>query len=162
MIIECINCNKKFEVNSNLIPDTGRTIQCGSCGHVWFFNKNDVPKKESYKKQIFTKDTSSFEKKKYVQKIPEKIKKSKRDLDKNFTQKANKTSALVKYQKKSNFTFSKFLSLTLVFLITLVAIIIVIDTFKSPLYDIFPKLETYLISLYETLKDIELFVRDLI
>ena len=68
MIIECINCNKKFEVNSDLIPDTGRTIECGSCGHVWFFNKNDVPKKESYKKQIFTKDTSSFEKKKICSK----------------------------------------------------------------------------------------------
>ena len=35
MIIECISCNKKFEVNSELIPDSGRTIQCGSC-------KNDI------------------------------------------------------------------------------------------------------------------------
>ncbi len=40
MIIICENCNKKFEVNSKLIPKTGRTIQCGSCNHVWFFNKN--------------------------------------------------------------------------------------------------------------------------
>ena len=38
MIIECINCNKKFDVNSELIPSTGRTIQCGSCNHVWFFD----------------------------------------------------------------------------------------------------------------------------
>ena len=38
MIIECTSCNKKFEVNSELIPDSGRTIQCGSCNHVWFFN----------------------------------------------------------------------------------------------------------------------------
>ena len=41
MIIECINCAKKFDVNSELIPSIGRTIQCGSCNHVWFFNKND-------------------------------------------------------------------------------------------------------------------------
>ncbi len=41
MIIECINCNKKFEVNSDLIPIEGRTIQCGSCNHVWFFKKDD-------------------------------------------------------------------------------------------------------------------------
>ena len=40
MIIICENCNKKFEVNSKLIPTSGRTIQCGSCNHVWFFNKN--------------------------------------------------------------------------------------------------------------------------
>ena len=37
MIIDCINCSKKFEVNSSLIPENGRTIQCGSCNHVWFY-----------------------------------------------------------------------------------------------------------------------------
>ena len=99
MIIECINCNKKFEVNSDLIPDTGRTIQCGSCGHVWFFNKNDVPKKNHIKSKYLLKNTSSFEKK-ICSKNSRENKKSKKDLDKNFTQKANKTSALVKYQKK--------------------------------------------------------------
>ena len=41
MIIECVNCNKKFNVNSNLIPDEGREIKCGSCNHVWYFNKDD-------------------------------------------------------------------------------------------------------------------------
>ena len=38
MIIECINCSKKFEVNSDLIPEEGRTIQCGACNHVWFYD----------------------------------------------------------------------------------------------------------------------------
>ena len=37
MIIDCISCAKKFEVNSSLIPEKGRTIQCGSCGHIWFY-----------------------------------------------------------------------------------------------------------------------------
>ena len=40
MIIQCINCGKKFDVNSDLIPNYGRTIQCGSCNHVWFYNPN--------------------------------------------------------------------------------------------------------------------------
>ena len=40
MIIECVNCFKKFDVNSDLIPSNGRTIQCGSCNHIWFFTKN--------------------------------------------------------------------------------------------------------------------------
>ena len=40
MIITCVNCNKKFNVNSDLIPEDGRTIQCGSCNHVWFFKKD--------------------------------------------------------------------------------------------------------------------------
>ena len=41
MIIECINCKKKFNVNSTLIPQNGRKIKCGSCGHIWFFTLGD-------------------------------------------------------------------------------------------------------------------------
>ena len=37
MIIECINCNKKFNVDADLIPKQGRQIQCGSCKHIWHF-----------------------------------------------------------------------------------------------------------------------------
>ena len=39
---------------------------------------------------------------------------------------------------------------------------IILDTFKTPLYKSFPKLEFFLFSLYETLKDIQLFIKDLI
>ena len=39
MIIKCINCKKKFEVDSSLIPDSGRNIQCGSCNHAWFYKQ---------------------------------------------------------------------------------------------------------------------------
>ena len=45
MIIQCINCNKNFEVDYDLIPSKGRVIQCGSCDHVWFFKKNDEAKR---------------------------------------------------------------------------------------------------------------------
>ena len=37
MIIECTNCNKKFNVNDELIPSNGRQIKCGSCNHSWHF-----------------------------------------------------------------------------------------------------------------------------
>ena len=47
MIIECINCSKKFDVNSDLIPDNGRTIQCGSCNHIWFYKKDYESKIDS-------------------------------------------------------------------------------------------------------------------
>jgi predicted Zn finger-like uncharacterized protein len=50
MIIDCINCTKKFEVNASLIPDNGRTIQCGSCNHIWFYK----PKIELSKNEIKT------------------------------------------------------------------------------------------------------------
>ena len=41
MIITCDQCLKKFEIESNLIPKSGRLLQCSSCGHKWFY-KRDV------------------------------------------------------------------------------------------------------------------------
>ena len=46
MIIECTNCNKKFEVEPELIPEKGRSIQCGSCNHNWFYKK-EIPQQSS-------------------------------------------------------------------------------------------------------------------
>jgi predicted Zn finger-like uncharacterized protein len=46
MIIECKNCNKKFNVNDNLIPVDGRQIKCGSCSYSWYF-KIEKPLEES-------------------------------------------------------------------------------------------------------------------
>ena len=54
------------------------------------------------------------------------------------------------------------LNLTIVFIISFVAIIILIDTFKTPLGNIFPETEILLYNFYETITDITLFVRNLI
>ena len=35
MIIECPNCNKKFNLDEKLIPQNGRTLKCSSCSHIW-------------------------------------------------------------------------------------------------------------------------------
>tara|TARA_X000000368_G_C22927468_1_gene665969 strand:+ start:112 stop:603 length:492 start_codon:yes stop_codon:yes gene_type:complete len=163
MIIECINCNKKFNVNSELIPDDGRTIQCGSCDHVWFFKKNDktlesisTPIPENIEKNI---NWNKQQNKKNLSKI---VNKNLSIDKKKIAIPSNKGSEIVKYQSNSNFTVGKFLSIILVLIITFVGVIIVIDTFKTPLYQFFPKLEYLLFSLFETLKDIELFIKDLI
>ena len=34
-------CQKKFEIESSLIPEKGRLLQCSSCNHQWFY-KNDI------------------------------------------------------------------------------------------------------------------------
>ena len=148
MIIKCINCDKKFNVNSELIPDQGRTIQCGSCNHIWFFQKKD---------QLIL-DNPVIKKDKESSKIQKKDKK-KRIIEPKTN---NKGTEIIEYKSKSSFSLSNFLSYILVFIISFIAIIIVLDTFKTPLYNIFPKLEFLLFSLFETLKDIKLFVKDLI
>ena len=159
MIIECPNCNKKFEVNSDLIPSSGRSIQCGSCNHTWFFKKK-APSQKSLN-DLKTK------------KIPLPAKEKIIDQNKNveiysdntsndFKDKNVKVENKRKINKKKNLNFRKFLFYIIVLIITFVALIIFLDTFKSPLYNIFPNIETILFNLFETLKDIQLFIKDLI
>ena len=147
MIIVCPSCGKNFDVDEKLIPDKGRLLKCGSCNQTWFFNKNvskqtepliDKPVKQ---KKILYKDENIN---KSVSKAPIKH-----------------GSELVKYKPKYNFTFGKFLSYIIVSIITFVAIIIVLDTFKEPLSNIFPNLELVLYNLFETLRDLILFAKDL-
>ena len=147
MIIICPCGEKKFEVDENLIPDKGRLLKCGSCDQTWFFNKNvseqtePLIDKPANQKKILYKDEN---------------------LDKSVSKSPIKPgSELVKYKPKYNFTFGKFLSYIIVSIITFVAIIIVLDTFKDPLSNIFPNLELVLYNLFETLRDLILFAKDL-
>jgi predicted Zn finger-like uncharacterized protein len=36
MRLVCPNCEAKYEVPDDAIPDTGRDVQCTNCGHTWF------------------------------------------------------------------------------------------------------------------------------
>ena len=155
MIIECVNCNKKFEVNSELIPSEGRTIQCGSCNHTWFFNKNDDFK------SIFQENETEILSSVSDNQDHNKENKYEFDSPTEFIQ--NKINpADIKVEKtKSNLTLSKFLSYIFIFIISFMALIIILDTFKTYMYRIFPSLEFILYSLFETLKDIKLFIKDL-
>ena len=163
MIIECINCHKKFEVDSDLIPESGRNIQCGSCNHIWFFNINN----EEYSKNLESSSqeiATKFEEKKNPshQEIGS-INSDETEVIKN-SNKTQKKSNLNKSQSlaKSNFTLINLLSITLVLIISFVALITILDTFKLPLYNIFPQLEVVMFNLFETIIDISLFIKDLI
>ena len=52
-------------------------------------------------------------------------------------------------------------SLSIVLIISFVAVIIILDTFKSSLSNYFPNLELILYNLFETLRDLILFAKDL-
>jgi len=156
MIIQCTNCNKKFEVDPELIPEKGRTIQCGSCDHNWF-----------YKKDISQPSSEIHEEIPLVEEAEE-INISNQDIgeinipdekleDKNDTKEIDDTTN----SKKSN-VFNKIISYLIVAIISFVALIIVLDTFKTPLNNIFPNLEQILFNLYEKFEDIGLFFKDLI
>ena len=36
MRLVCPNCEAKYEVPDDAIPDNGRDVQCANCGHAWF------------------------------------------------------------------------------------------------------------------------------
>ena len=36
MRLKCPNCGAEYEVDSAMIPDPGRDVQCAACGHGWF------------------------------------------------------------------------------------------------------------------------------
>ena len=172
MIINCIKCDKKFEVNASLIPDNGRTIQCGSCNHLWFYKpKINLSKSEIITELLSPKSNDNV------------LENKKNDQDNEGSSKKNETkkrenlanpepefneliepssNGLINENKKTTFNISKFLSYFLVFLITFIALIIVLDTFKSPLSSIFPGLEIFLYNFFETLKDLYLFIKNLL
>ena len=156
MIIQCINCNKKFEVDPELIPEKGRSIQCGSCDHNWFYKK-DIPQPSSEIHEEIPVVEETQEINISNQEVSEINIPDEKLQDKTDTKEIDDTTN----SKKSN-VFNKIISYLIVAIISFVALIIVLDTFKTPLNNIFPNLEQILFNLYETFEDIGLFFKDLI
>ena len=161
MIISCPSCLKKFKIEDTLIPSKGRNLQCGSCNHNWFYkidNKTTEPlrlevnieeKIEPSDDNSLISDTSESLKAKLEQELVNDVKND--DIIQN--------SDLPK--KSENITFGKLLSYIIVSIISFAVFVILIDTLKTPLIDIFPGLEILLFNLFETLQDIKLFIIDL-
>ena len=162
MIITCPSCNKNFKIEDSLIPSKGRNLQCGSCNHYWFYKienktteslklEEDIEEKviEYSEDNVSNSSNSESLKAKLDHKLEKEIKKE--DIIQN--------RSLPKKSKK--ITFSKFLSYIIVSIISFAVFVILIDTLKTPLIDIFPGLEILLFNLFETLQDIKLFIIDL-
>ena len=146
MIISCEKCNKKFELEDNLIPETGRLLQCGSCSYQWHY----IPTN----KITLVNEIDSTKSSKNIKKSVKKIDKKKINVDKNILE----SSESILENKKG----VGFFSYLLVIIISLVALLVIGDTFKPYLLTIVPNLDFYLSSLYESLTDIYLFFKDLL
>ena len=166
MIITCNNCNKNFNIDSNLISDDGRLLQCSSCEHKWFFKKKvasinnnrddtiDFDQNKSNKNEI-----TPF--KEPAEKI---IAPGDHELDDDIKEKTDvniDNYLSIKTDQKKKKGFKKF-NIFLVTIITFVAFIILVDTFKYPIGKFVPSTELILYNLYESIKDISLFFKDLI
>ena len=151
MIITCPSCDKKFNVNASLIPKEGRELQCGFCERKWFFKTNEgsIKLENELSKNISTyndinEDYSNIEKTDTI--IEKKV-----EVRKNEVQNINRNKKNPKIIKNS-----------LVLIISIVALLVLLDTFKFQLNSYIPKLDLILNNLYESLKDISLFFKDLV
>ena len=144
MIIECPKCNKKFQIDQNLIPNNGRKLQCGSCDHNWFFKFENENKVKNEDIQIDEKVNDSKEKTSFEE-----------DTIEYENKNANNEESKL---KENNLNYFKII---LVAIISFVAFIIVLDTFKDSLTSIFPNITIILDNLYQSLHDIKLFMLDL-
>ena len=153
MIITCPRCQKSFNIDEKLIPTEGRLVKCGACDHTWFFkqtenieNKQDAATPNTTIEEEENREFIRVKQNKEVIKPKvDKIKENKKYLP------------AIKREKSKNFS-----KVFLVFLITIIAIVILIDTFKVPLGYIIPNINFYLDNLYQSLIDIKLFTINLI
>lgn len=153
MIVQCNNCHKKFDLDANLIPEEGRLLQCSACNNTWFFKKKKI-------------DTPQEVTKPEIQNNKEEETISPKNDDANSSEKpSNDEIENVEVEKtieplpdKKNY---RILNILVVSIISFAAFIIIIDTFKTPLGKIVPNTELLLYNLYETFRDIGLFIQDL-
>ena len=146
MIISCDQCNKKFEIDSNLIPKDGRLLECGSCNHKWFY-KQDI---EDKTEEIIIEPQLKNIEEENIDPIQTNISQI-NELDTSSEKKE-----IVENKKIS------VLNIIIVFIISFVALIILIETFKDPISIFIPNIKFILNSLHEILRDIILFFKDLI
>ena len=164
MIITCPNCNKQFRIDNSLIPNEGRDLQCGSCNHIWFYKiEQEYDEVLKLNNEIESKDIEVK-----VEKKEEKIQEKKKEFEKINNKIENEKENILEEQKQNTLSKNsknngiKFFSYLIVFFISFVALIILLDTLKTPLINVFPGLEIILFNLFETLQDIKLFIIDLI
>ena len=177
MIITCNNCNKKFEINSSVIPEKGRLLQCNSCDHKWFFKKEIIEEsvptikiKDIIEELEPLKEEVTGVKKETTETIDllDRATDDVTTIENISFQNNYETEEISTEDKKLNIKTStnkksyNILSLTIVFIISFIAIIIVVDTFQKPIGMFVPNIEFILYNLYESLNDIVLFLSDLI
>ena len=153
MIIVCPSCGKNFNVRDDQIPDKGRLLQCSSCKHEWFFTKNTIPindNMDELSNDELTQESFGI--------LDEEEDRSDEKIVEEKTVELEKPRN-IKKKKTSKVNFFKLL---LVFIISFVAFVLIVDTFIVQISEYVPFAEKYLDNLYQSIIDISLFFQNLI
>ncbi len=163
MIIECPSCSKKFNIDEKLIPDEGRLLKCGNCDHTWFYKKEEnlILETESIKINEIDENKSEINIEpvdvpiKQTKKIRKKI--SKKSLTEESTSKE-----LVSIDKSSVSRENNIIKKIFLIIISIIAFILLLDTFKNQISVIFPGILKMSDSFYLVINDLKLFIKDLV
>jgi len=144
----------KKEVLENTVSPIVEDIDNDS---VNIFDQNNLSNKDEINPSDLPKEEVEVD---TEEKLDEKIEvnneeEPKKKIDANINE---STTINTKPKKQKNF---KILNIFIVAIISFVAFIIIVDTFKYPIGKIVPNIEFILYNLYESIKDISLFIRDL-
>ena len=147
MIIVCPSCGKNFNVRDDQIPDKGRLLQCSSCKHEWFFTKNTIPiddNKDKLSNDELTQESFGI--------LNEEEDRDDQVIIEDKTAELEKPKTRKKKESKQ-FNFFKLL---LVFIISFVAFVLIVDTFIVQISVYIPFAEKYLDNLYQSIIDLSL------
>ena len=153
MIIVCPSCGKNFNVRDDQIPDKGRLLQCSNCKHEWFYTKNTIPVNDNLDEQSndeLTQESFGI--------LDEEEDRSDEVIIEDKTVELEKPKNI----KKKKTIKINFFKLLLVFIISFVAFVLIVDTFLVQISEYVPFAEKYLDNLYQSIIDISLFFQNLI
>ena len=156
MIITCPCGDKKFNVDASLIPQEGRTLQCGFCDRKWFFKKENTDDEIKILEKKIPEPVIEDNKN-----LSENIKEDMKDEEDDNTESLNgsKEQLSKKVNKKNDVNYFKIL---IVAIISFAALILVLDTFKVQISVIIPNIQIILDNLYQSINDMKLFIIDLV
>ena len=167
MIIECPNCDKKFNLDEKLIPSNGRTLKCGNCDHVWHYkislSKNNDKQKISEDKYSEL-DINTLKK---DNKIREKINdEGISDINNEVISEISADDTKIEkndgnVDNEKTFKFKMIIIYFVILIISLFGLTFLLDTLKYNLSNIFPGIVPLFDSLFETFLDLKLFFKDL-
>ena len=163
MIIECPACSKKFNIDEKLIPDEGRLLKCGNCDHTWFYKKEENLKLETETIKINEIEENKSEINIEPVDVPIKqTKKIRKKISKKSSTKESTSKELVSIDKSSVSRENNIIKKIFLIIISIIAFILLIDTFKNQISVIFPGIVQMSDSLYLVINDLKLFIKDLV
>ena len=163
MIIECPACSKKFNIDEKLIPDEGRLLKCGNCDHTWFYKKEENLKLETESIKINEIEENKSEINIEPVDVPIKeTKKIRKKIRKKSSTKESTSKELVSIDKSSVSRENNIIKKIFLIIISIIAFILLIDTFKNQISVIFPGIVQMSDSLYQVINDLKLFIKDLV